>query len=510
MGCPSALSPVCAAVGGATSDITSSVLSAIEGWIVSAASWLLQQIGAVISSTTAVDVRASWFVSHYLVMVALAAVVAVPMLMLAVVQAVYHQSPAILARAALVHLPLAGLLTAAAVQLVQLSLTATDALCSMITRGTNGEVTKTLQAIAVALAHEPLPTPTFLLTVGALLIIGGSLVLWLELIVRAAAIYVAVFFLPLALASLVWPAVSHWCRRLVETLAALIVSKFVVVAVLSLAVGAVGSGDGFATVLAGGALLLLASFTPFTLLRLVPIVEAGAALQLEGARHRMRQTAGRLPTSAVSFAMRHGREHAARAGTSGTPGNPGTGRTVPLEPPGSDDAPGGAPGSAPGGAPGGARAAAAGDMGRAPARAGGGVGNLASDTLGVGGFDPFATRTPPPGTIPVWEGSPSSVAASLEAWNQPGRVEPDGYGGIVPGVQSPLWGGTEPFSRFEPGPKDDWTADDLRTGYASRPTVPGGAGDDVGDDVGDTMGAFPGDPFPAGHFPGDPSSDDER
>ncbi len=501
MGCPAALSPVCA-VGGVSSDITSSVLSAIEGWIVSAASWLLQQIGGVISSTTAADVQASWFVSHYQLMVALAGVVAVPMLMLAVIQAVYHQSPAVLARAALVHLPLAGILTAAAVQLVQLSLTATDALCAMITRGTNGEVTRTLQAISVALVHEPLPTPTFLLTVGALLLIGGSLVLWLELIVRAAAIYVAVLFLPLALASLVWPAISHWCRRLVETLAALVLSKFVVVAVLSLAVGAVASGGGFATVLAGGALLLLASFTPFTLLRLVPIVEAGAALQLEGARHRVRQTAGGLPTSAVHVAMRHGSDHATRVGSAATPGSPGTGRTVPLEAPGSDDAPGGdaptpggpgGPGAGSGG--GGWIGGAAGGIADVGSAAGGG--GLASGMLGGGGLDSPSTRPPPPGTIPVWEGSPSSVAAALEGWNRPGRIEPDGYGGIVPGVQSPLWGGTEPFSRFEPGPKDDWTADDLRTGYASAPSpLPGGADDD-------TFDTSPGDPLPGDRHIGD-------
>ena len=97
----------------------------------------------------------------------------------------------------------------------------------------------------------------------ALLIAVAAFVLWLELLIRAAAVYVAVLFLPLALATLVWPAVSHWCRRLVETLAALILSKFVIVATLSLAAGAVASGtagtgahgSGFSAVLAGGALL---------------------------------------------------------------------------------------------------------------------------------------------------------------------------------------------------------------------------------------------------------------
>ena len=83
---------------------------------------------------------------------------------------------------------------------------------------------------------------TFVLLLVGLLVAAAAFVLWLELLVRAAAVYVAVLFLPLALAALVWPAVSHWCRRLVETLAALILSKFVIVATLSLAAGAVASG----------------------------------------------------------------------------------------------------------------------------------------------------------------------------------------------------------------------------------------------------------------------------
>ncbi len=93
----------------------------------------------------------------------------------------------------------------------------------------------------VAAAADP-SLASFVLLLVALLVAVAAFVLWLELLIRAAAVYVAVLFLPLALATLVWPAVSHWCRRLVETLAALILSKFVIVAVLSLAAGAVASG----------------------------------------------------------------------------------------------------------------------------------------------------------------------------------------------------------------------------------------------------------------------------
>ena len=124
----------------------------------------------------------------------------------------------------------------------------------------------------------------------------------------------AVLFLPLALATLVWPAVSHWCRRLVETLAALILSKFVIVATLSLAVGALASGTagtgnhgaGFSSVLAGGALLLMATFVPFVILRMIPAVEAGAVAHLDGLRERGVAGTTRLPRTAANFALHEG------------------------------------------------------------------------------------------------------------------------------------------------------------------------------------------------------------
>jgi hypothetical protein len=148
----------------------------------------------------------------------------------------------------------------------------------------------------------------------ALVIAVAAFVLWLELLIRAAAVYVAVLFLPLALASLVWPAVSHWCRRLVETLAALILSKFVIVATLSLAAGAVSSGtagsgahgSGFSSVLAGGALLVMATFVPFAILRMIPAVEAGAVGHLDGLRARGTSAVTRPARSAANQAL-HGK-----------------------------------------------------------------------------------------------------------------------------------------------------------------------------------------------------------
>ncbi len=314
-----ALNPICQ-VGSLGGSIAASgfesVLDGISQWVASGAEWLLGQIGDVLVSTTTIDVGATWFRTHYGQMTALAGVVILPLLLVSTLQAVLRQNPGQLVRAFLVQLPLALLLAVVAIQIVILSLSATDAMSTAIAGGTAGDVASLLSGVSKGLvvsAADP-TVASFVLLLVALLVAVAAFVLWLELLIRAAAVYVAVLFLPLALATLVWPAVSHWCRRLVETLAALILSKFVIVATLSLAAGAVSSGTagtgthgaGFSAVLAGGALLVMATFVPFAILRLIPAVEAGAVSHLDGMRSRGTSALTRLPRSAAGHVLNEG------------------------------------------------------------------------------------------------------------------------------------------------------------------------------------------------------------
>ncbi len=68
----------------------------------------------------------------------------------------------------------------------------------------------------------------------AVLTVAATVTLWLELLIREAAVYVIVLMLPLFFAALVWPARRIWAIRAVELLVALILSKFAIVAVLAL------------------------------------------------------------------------------------------------------------------------------------------------------------------------------------------------------------------------------------------------------------------------------------
>ncbi|HWQ23315.1 MAG TPA: hypothetical protein VNK94_04340, partial [Gaiellaceae bacterium] len=126
--------------------------------------------------------------------------------------------------------------------------------------------------------------PLFGVFLGAIILALGAFVLWLEMIIRDAAIYICVFFLPLTFVAMVWPATGRWARRLVELLIAIILAKFVIVSILTLATAAIanagvaeGDSNTFEQMLAGSALLVLAAWSPFALLRMIPAMEVAAA-----------------------------------------------------------------------------------------------------------------------------------------------------------------------------------------------------------------------------------------
>jgi hypothetical protein len=404
------INPLCQ-LGGVAGSVASSgvnaVLNGLSQWVASGAEWLLRQIGDVLVSTTTINVGAGWFRTHYGQMIALAGVVILPLLLVSTLQAIYRQNPGQLLRAFFLQLPLALLLGVVAIQIVVLSLSATDAMCSAVAGGSGSDVKNLLAGVTKGLLQaggDP-TMATFVLLMVGLLVAAASFVLWLELLVRAAAVYVAVLFLPLALATLVWPSISHWCRRLIETLAALILSKFVIVATLSLAAGAVasgtaGSGDagsGFSSVLAGGALLILSTFVPFAILRLIPLAEAGAIGHLDGTRQRAAASLTRLPRTAANYALREGRESLGADKLKEQAGPPGTHSALA----GGPGAGGGAGGSGSGGSGG-----------------GGGGGDGGTDGAGSEGSAPEAANMNngwlKPGADGMMQGNPATKA-SLDA-----------------------------------------------------------------------------------------------
>jgi len=433
----SAVKSVAGAASGAAGSVVGfgvgSVLDAISGWVTSGAVWLLDQIGGVLSASTAIDLGAPWFRAHYATMAALAGVVIVPLLLLGVLQALYRQSASLLLRSVVVNVPLAVLLSAVAVTLVQIGLAVTDSMCAAVSGGAGVDAGHFMGTVVAALtpASTSQPSaPTFVLFLGGIAVVVGAILVWLELLLRSAAVYVAVLFLPLALAGLAWPAISHWSRRLADTLAALVLSKLVIVAVLSLAVGALAggtgstpsgasaSGGGFASVLGGAALLLLAGLAPWSLFKLLPFLESGAIGHLEGLSQRARRGVAAPATGLANVALRSA---AAGSLASGPVGDIGA-RAVVSSGPGGTGAsgPGGSgpwgPGRSGGGPPpapgpgGGQSGGHGGPPGPTPVRGG-------SDRADDGDFLPGSS-------LPRWPATPGSdelcrMVRDLEAGRDP-------------------------------------------------------------------------------------------
>jgi hypothetical protein len=227
-------------------------------------------------------------------MAAIAALLTLPFLFAACVQAVMRSDLAMLARSALLYLPLGVLAVSIAAPVTVLLLSAADELSSLISSAAGGaDVGFLAKAGLDAVALSAVSHSAFLGFFISLLTVAATVTLWVELLIRSAAVYVIVLMLPLFFAALVWPARRIWAVRAVELLVAVILSKFTIVAVLSLGGAALGHTlvAGPAAELQGATLILLAAFSPWALIRLLPLHELAAGL--EGLRTRAQS----IPTS---------------------------------------------------------------------------------------------------------------------------------------------------------------------------------------------------------------------
>jgi hypothetical protein len=263
-------------------------LAAIGASVVGAAADVLHQTAAALGSTTAPQLQSTWFSATYWRMAAIATMLTLPFLFAATVQAALRSDVALLTRAALGYLPLAMLSIAIAAPLTTLLLAASDELSGLISAAAANESTHVLAYAGVLLGGlTALDQSPFLALLLGMFAIIAAFALWIELLLREAAVYVVVLMLPLAFAALAWPARRIWAVRGVEILVALILSKFAIVAVLSLGGAAIAASVGHQDVsglMAGIVLIMLAALSPWALLRFVPLAEvaAGAAGALRG------------------------------------------------------------------------------------------------------------------------------------------------------------------------------------------------------------------------------------
>ncbi len=271
-----------ALVGGGVSKVGFAAgFAAVGAWVLVGARASLDETAKLIAETTSPQLQSTWFSATYWRMAGIAAVLTLPFLFAAAIQAMMRSDLALLVRAAFGYLPLALLAVSIAAPLTMLLLAASDEMSAIVSSAAGGDGARALAKIGGTIgAVSTIDGSAFLAFLLGVFVVAAAFVLWLELMIREAAVYVVVLMLPLAFAALVWPARRVWAVRAVELLIALILAKFAIVAVLTLAAAALGSGGVFAgptAMLAGVALLTLAAFAPWALVRLLPMAEVASA-----------------------------------------------------------------------------------------------------------------------------------------------------------------------------------------------------------------------------------------
>jgi hypothetical protein len=412
--------PASALLGGGSSSAGSKVETAAELLAIGAAAFesarlAMKIVAKAINATTKPQLTSTWFSATYWRVTAIAALLTLPFLFAAAIQALMRSDLSLLVRAAFGYLPLAALATAVVAPVTMLLLAASDEMSSLVSSAAgSGDLLHEVIAIGglAVIAHG---SPFLLLTIG-MLAIGAALAVWIELAVREAAVYVIVLMLPLMFAAMVWPARRVWAIRAVEMLVALILSKFAIVAVLTLGAGAIGHGGALAAI-AGIALLMLASLCPWMLLRLLPMSElAGAAAGSMGGALRTHGKSG-LDKTGATGAMNDWQDRAADFLS-----------TVPARLRG-DAVDAGALHRVPGGSYGGGGGAIGNPMMNAGGTGGGSTGDGGDDSSGGGGSSPAGTSNGHAAAPPV------DAAASSSGGGGSGS---GGSGERLPGL-GPIW-----------------------------------------------------------------------
>ncbi|MDQ6746444.1 MAG: hypothetical protein M3Z27_10585 [Actinomycetota bacterium] len=251
-------------------------LAAVGGWVLGGANAALKLTARLLDKSTRPQLRSTWFSSTYWRIAGISALLTLPFLFAATVQALLRSDLTLLARAALGYLPLSLLAVSLAAPLTMLLLSATDGISAVVTSAAGGASTRFLGRLgALSGGLSLVSSSPFVSFFVGILVVAAAVLLWVEMLMREAAIYIVVLMLPLVFAALVWPARRKWATRSVEILVALILSKFVVVSVLSLGAAALGQAGGgdVSGMLMGLVLVVLAAAAPWALMHLLPMAE---------------------------------------------------------------------------------------------------------------------------------------------------------------------------------------------------------------------------------------------
>jgi len=287
-------------IGVVTDALWDQIVSGLVGWVVDAIAWFVKAVLRFFEKSSTPDLTSNWFSgngrigpnahSPYGVIAWIAVSLLVLCVLIGLVQGLLAGEGAAMAGRIARDVPLAILGIVATIGVVQVLLRATDELSHLVLdntqAGTNAKAL--LEQLAAPAAFNA--QASFVVFLLGLVAVVGAFLLWVEMLIRASLLYLLLALSPLAYAAFLWPAARQVLRRLAELVMALVLSKFVVAIALAVAAsaltrgpsatGGVPSGEQkIGTLLVGVIMFLLASFAPFLILKLLPVVEAAVVAQ---------------------------------------------------------------------------------------------------------------------------------------------------------------------------------------------------------------------------------------
>ncbi|MER7762043.1 hypothetical protein [Streptomyces sp. NPDC097619] len=306
-------------------------LSSLARGCADAAAWIVGKLSEAVKGTANVDFTNTAFLRQYAVVFAASTVLTLILWLLAVAKRAVRGVPLSTALSeAIGFLWLTVLASAFTPLILYTVVSATDGITEVIASGTGGQTDVFFGSFAEALKKgEDIGGGPIMLIVVALVTVLAAGVLWLELVIRAALLYVGALLGTVVYAGLVdrnmWGHVRRWAGIMI----AVILVKPVIVIVLGLA-GALSGDDGpdaFSAVVSGLAIILLAIFASAMIYRFVP----GFGDEVAAARSNRKQAtdgaqAAAVISSPASLVSQGIKTHSSRGGGGGSGGGGDGGR----------------------------------------------------------------------------------------------------------------------------------------------------------------------------------------
>ncbi|MEU3255417.1 hypothetical protein [Streptomyces sp. NPDC006997] len=249
-------------------------LSSLAKGCADAASWTVDKLSEAVTETANVDFTNPRFLQQYAVVFAASTILTLLLWLLAVAKRAVRGVPLTTAIGEAVGFLWLTVLASAFTPLVLYTVvSATDGVSEVLAKTTGDQTDTFFGNFSGALAKgENIGGGPIMLMVVSLVSILAAGVLWLELVIRAALLYVGALLGTVVYAGLVdknlWSHVRRWAGIMI----AVILVKPVIVIVLGLA-GALSADDGpdaFSAVVSGLAIILLAIFASAMIYRFVP------------------------------------------------------------------------------------------------------------------------------------------------------------------------------------------------------------------------------------------------